>query len=181
MLNKLFRMLLYISSYSPLLLLIFINNLPDFTWTSIKQVLLENKWFWVISFVIITLANIALFLWLRSMKREANSKGRKSSPNNLTTIDNEILSYFVTYIVPLLSLNIKSGPSILMNVLLIILLGIYFVNNNALHFNIMLIIFGYHIYTNNQNHIFISKKELYEINDELLEADQIGTSQIFYI
>ncbi len=153
----------------------------DLTWKAAYKTLVNNIFFWKVVFLAVLFSSMALIFWLIAIKKESASDGRKYSVDNLKEIDVEVLNYFVTYIVPLLSLDISSKTSILVNFLFIVLLGIYFVRNNALHFNIMLILLGYHIYTNDKDHIIISKRTLYEIKNNALKADQIGTSQIFYI
>lgn len=182
--NLLFRTLNFFSSYIPLIILIFINAMEKLSLCEVERVFLLNSKFWIISLIISIISFFAILLWISSMKKEAKSNGKKytyKNFNNLKSKDADVLNYFATYIIPLLSLDIESQPSILMNLLLIIIVGIYFIRNNALHYNILLIIFGYYIYSDENDYIIITRKKLYEIKNNSLEADQIGTSNIFFI
>ena len=67
------------------------------------------------------------------------------------------------------------------NVMIIALVGIYFVQNNVLHFNPLLLLASYHIYSDSVDHIIISRCDKYTIKNKGLKADQFGSSNIFYI
>ena len=92
-----------------------------------------------------------------------------------------MLNFFVTYIIPILSLEPNSLPSIVMNLILIIIEGIYFVGNNAVCYNVMLILMGYHIYAFGNNNIVITRLSNSELVFNKRRAKQVGTTNIYYI
>lgn len=179
--NLLFKILLLFSSYIPIIIMIFLNNLKSFNLYEIINVYNRNSCFWNLCLILSFISIIVLFLWLKILKKDAKSSTKLYELGSLDNNDGEVLNYFVTYIIPLLSLKVNETPSIIMNLLLILIEGIYFIKNNALHFNPLLLIFGYHVYTDTNNNIVISKKKLFTIKNENLKADQFGTSNIFYI
>ncbi|WP_206748192.1 hypothetical protein, partial [Staphylococcus pseudintermedius] len=66
-----------------------------------------------------------------------NTKPIKVELHELKLNEYEIINYFITYLIPILTLDPSRWTSILSNGILIILVGIYFVRNNLLSFNIM--------------------------------------------
>lgn len=158
-----------------------LDNMKSMSVDEIKRVYNINPTFWIGSIVLTFVSSLALAFWLKQMKIEATTTKHKSKLGNLQSHEGEVMNYFSSYIIPILSLDIGSNTSIIMNMILIIIIGVYFVRNNNLQYNILLLIIGYHIYSDDVNNIVISKKKLYDINNKRLEAEQIGTSNIFYI
>jgi len=179
--NLIFKISIFISSYTPLIVMIFLQNMNQFTLNEIERVFMLNKYFWIFLFLMMLFSIIVLVFWLSSMKKDAEKRSRTYKLKNIKSHDGEVLNYFLTFIVPILSLDISSWPSIVMNLLLIIIEAVYFIRNNNLHFNVLLIVMGYRIYTDSMNNIIISKKDIYEIKNYSLEADQFGETKIFYI
>jgi len=140
-----------------------------------------NPWFWNTVFFLVFISLIALLVWLHVMQKETKSDGKEFNLKKITSHDSEIMNYFVTYLIPILSLEITSLSSILMNLIFIFSVGVFFVRNNTLHYNILLILLGYHVYSDELNNIIISRKKLHEITNKALKADQMGTSNIYYI
>lgn len=181
MINTWFKIFLYISSYIPLAAMIYLKSMRSLSISSLVSVYRSNEFFWIILLGFLIIASLALLFWLRSMKNEAASKGKKYKLGQLKSNDGEVMNYFISYIIPIVSLDITSEPSILMNLTLIIVIGIFFVRNNNLHYNVLLIVLGFHVYSDDIDNVIISRKKLHEINNKSLKADQIGTSNIFYI
>jgi hypothetical protein len=65
----------------------------------------------------------------------------KANTNNQDTI-----SYLVTYIVPFIGLSFDSRASIVANTLLVIFIGVLYIQSNMIYLNPMLTILGYHLY-----------------------------------
>lgn len=184
--GKLFKWSLYLSSYSPLLLMLFLNEYSHIdeeysVLEKIKTVFILNPLFWILSAGIIIVSSIILGLWLVSMKNEAKSRGKTYNLGALKSGDGDVLSYFITYLIPVLSLRVSSVSSILMNMILVVIVGAYFVSNNTLHFNVVLLLFGYHVYYDNNDNVVITRRSKQEIHNKALRANQIGTSSIFFI
>lgn len=131
--------------------------------------------------IIGALSLVVLILWLYLMKKESEDKTQpKYALKNIKKYDSDILIYFLTSIVLILTLKPTSLPSIVMNMLLIVIEGIYFISNNVLYCNVLLIMMGYHIYSaEDETKIIITKKDKESLN--FLRCTQIGTSNIFYI
>lgn len=177
------KIFLFLSSYIPLFVMIFLNSMNQISMTSIVETWNLNPAFWTI-FLVISIFSVVIFrLWLRRMKK--TFKGKSSiSISNLTLNDSEVLNFFVTFIVPIISLKPDSWPSVISNLILLIIEGIFFISNNTLYFNILLILSGYHIYSfvsgNSSKNIVIIKGSLkgQAFND--VKAVEYGTTNIYY-
>ncbi|TPR12621.1 hypothetical protein [Apilactobacillus timberlakei] len=180
-LNILFKCFIFISSYIPIFIMIFLNNLKKFNSVEFKNTVNMNRNFWISLLLISVISLITLFLWLIIITSISRKKDKTSKIDKLKSYDSEILNYFITYIIPILSLKPDSYPSIVMNAILLFIEGIYFISNNALQYNIVLIIFGYHIYTFQNDHIIITRKKKSEIEFCDLKAAQIATTNFYYI
>ena len=179
--NALFKTFMFSSSYIPVLFMIFLNEMEALNYKSFVKVFEMNTIFWIVSLIVSILSTGAMWLWLRTMKKDALESSKLYKMENLKSYENEVLTYFVTFIIPIQTLKVNSYPSILMNIILISIVGIYFIKNNMLHFNPLLIILGYHIYSDDDENIIITRKDKYTIKNDNLEADQVGTSNIYYI
>jgi hypothetical protein len=177
----LFKWIIYVSSYIPVFIMIFLNNLKSFSLKDIANLWNTNTIFWISVLLISFTSLVVLIIWLLSMRIASKSKQRKYKIEKINPNDSEVLNFFVTFIIPILSLKPDSYPSIVMNLLLLIIEGIFFVSNNALYFNVLLIIFGFHVYTFDSNNIIITRRKKDELDFEDSKASQIGTTNIFYI
>lgn len=179
MVGVIFKAIVFFSSYIPIFVMIFLNNMNSFSRKSFQETWKENPVLWITMIIISIVTLIVLFLWIEYLKKEAkNTTKQKYKLEDLQKYDSEVLNFFVTFIIPILSLKPESWPSIVMNSILVIIEGIYYISNNALYFNVILIMLGYHIYTFKDDNIVISRKK----EDQLFsrEASQMGTTNIFY-
>lgn len=159
--TKFYKWLLFISSYAPLYLLLAINNY-DFKLTPVayfKTVLSSDPklYFWI---VIVTLF-IVSFVAVGYFKLISLNDSR--SLIGLKPMNESVLSYLITYVIPLTAMNVSSTNSLVVNGLLFMIIGIVYVNSDLLYLNILLILFGYRVYNDPSNNVIItnySKDEL---------------------
>ncbi len=175
-----FKWIIFVSSYVPVFIMIFLNNLKKFNLKEFCKTWNLNQVFWIILTSVSIISVVILFVWLIILKTESKNKD-SFNIEKLNAYDSEVLNYFVTFIIPILSLKPDSLPSIIMNLLLLLVEGIYFVSNNALYYNVLLIIFGYHIYTFGNDNIVVTRKKRSDLSFSESKASQIGTTNIFYL
>lgn len=73
----------------------------------------------------------------------------------------------MTYLTPMLSLELKNESTLVINLSLFILIGILYVKNNLVYLNPMLSLFGYYIYEwdyEGTRRIIITNLELSQLN-----------------
>lgn len=170
----LFKICIYISNYIPLFFLIFIkqleNGYPDIS----PNVLFLSHWvLWVSLILISILSSLSLLIWL---KFQNNSE---EIPSHLEMKNLDILNYFITYLIPLLSLDIYNIYSLILNFVLFIIIGIYQIKSNALEMNLILILLGYNVFTGNKGKIFITKLSIDDLYNNHFKVSQIGSTKFF--
>src|SRR5699024_10321048 len=104
---------IYICNYIPLFLLIFLNEIKkaEDDHRSMYSVVLEFKIYWVILLIVSVISITFLLLkWIR------NAQSSDEIPGELKIINTDILNYFVTYLIPLLSLDLANVYSISINI-----------------------------------------------------------------
>lgn len=133
------RIIMFISSYCPLYILILIlhkSKLPKNTTTAIV--------------VLILISIISLFIFLRG-------KGTKVTViNNLENPDDTVLSYIMTYLIPLINNGDNLKEMYIVNSFLFLLIGYVYIRLNLIYLNPLWAIFGYLIYRNDNREIIIT-------------------------
>ncbi|WP_239750440.1 hypothetical protein [Mammaliicoccus sp. H-M34] len=167
--GALFKAALYISSYIPLFGLIYIKQAEEHK-VGLMKVFFINKTFWVIIIIISIISLLLLIIWLIG---EGKSKRKY---NEIEALNVEVLNYFITYLIPMLSLDVSNNYSILMNGILFMLIGLVHIRSNMYHMNILLLVIGYKVYKTKSGHILISKIELEDETCEL-NVKPIGVSK----
>ena len=112
-----FKWILYFSSYVPVFFMIFLKNLKAFTGKEFQKTWNLNSNFWIILIVMSVLTLIALIFWLIILKKETEIKTKSIEVSKYVLKDSEVLNFFVTYIIPILSLGGKGVISVLSNVM----------------------------------------------------------------
>lgn len=129
----------FISSYIPLFVLIIINNWQHLLVNLTSKISL-GVLLLLMAYGISTLL-IYFFGKSTAMMVSANEKINKS-PND------SLINYLMAYIVPLSTFNICSFfPSVLVNVILFIVIGILYIRLNLVALNPILTLFGYVAYS----------------------------------
>ena len=170
----LFKICLYISNYIPLFFLVFIKQLENgYPSITAKNLFLEHSALWIILIAVSILSFLSLLKWL---KPQSSSE---EIPCNLETKNLDILNYFVTYLIPLLSLDVNNEYSLLLNFILFIIIGIYHVKSDSLEMNLVLLLLGYNVFIGNKGKVFITKLSIEYIYNNEPEVFQIGSTKFF--
>lgn len=182
MLSKIFKILLFWSSYIPIFIMVFLANLHDFSKASIRALLSANPALWIALVVIIILSLIANDWWLSSMEVEFEESSK--DPIDISTWKLEspnITSFLILCIVPVLTLKPESSPTIVMNLIIMLIMSVYAVRNNVGYYNFWLVLEGYHTYTFDGK-VIISKYKRGDLPFRNAEkAIQIGTTNVYYV
>ena len=130
MASTLSRVVLFLSSYSPLFLIVGLLNSSD-------------AWVTLVFFGIAFGSIIVLFLFLRTY--------REITPYSVTlksvsSRDSDAMSYIVTYLLPFLGISFKEVLSAVSFVIFIVVIGIIYVSSNMVYINPILSFRGYHLF-----------------------------------
>ena len=92
-----------------------------------------------------------------------------------------ITNLLLMCIVPVLTLKPESSPTIVMNLIIMLIMSVYAVRNNVGYYNFWLMFEGYHTYTFNGK-VIISKYKRGDLPFRNAEkAIQIGTTNVYFI
>ncbi|MBP1950279.1 hypothetical protein [Virgibacillus litoralis] len=167
MITNTFKTLLFISSFLPLYFILMVK-FYDFD-KPFKCNLVENT----IPYSVLTLLIvISIVTFLYFLFCELNEEEEFEDIEN---IDSEILSYFITYIVPLTTLKVDQINGVLVNILLFIVIGVFYVKSNIFYLNILFTFSNFNVYTDKDKKIIISKKKAQKINElGLVKVRKVG-------
>lgn len=145
----------------------------------ISRQFIENRSYFAILLVLIIISIIQLVILLLG-----NGKEAKPLPGKMTISPESeaLMNYVVTYITPILSLEIGDIPSIIANATLFIIIGLIYVGSSVTFLNPLLGILGYKIFAVSDfpgAHHLISKLSFDDLekarnNQELVRQFRIG-------
>lgn len=142
---------------------------------SLKYNLIEHEVaYWIlIGLIIISVVTFFYFLFCK-MNREENF-------GNVESANSEVLTYFITYIVPLTTLKEDDINSIIINLILFFVIGVFYVSENQFYLNVLFKFTGFNVYQDENKNIIISKKPLNKIrNKPHVKVKRLG-NKVFLI
>lgn len=125
------RLLLFLTSYFPMLLIAAILLCP------------KHMWIALISLLLGLVGVVGVLIYLHNVQKIAPHTVKISSHQRR---DSDTVSYFVTYLLTFLAVPMEGWERIVAFFVFFALLGFIYVNSNLLHVNPMLNILGYRIY-----------------------------------
>ncbi|CDA09748.1 hypothetical protein [Intestinibacter bartlettii] len=166
------RIRMFISSYFPLYVILLIlyrdKILSIIHYTNI-----------ITSIFIITLVAlciISIFVCI-NLKR---TKGNENHIfNEIQKTEDTIISYMMTYIVPILSIDLQDSNTLIMNIILYILIGFMYVRLSLIYLNPLFLMCGYYIYKSENEAVIISNIsyiELRSLNGFRLKSTSLGNN-----
>lgn len=170
---------LYLSSFFPLFILLFIQNVKirdsfgnlltrkNFLHSFFEKGMWSPEsffWYAVFFFLIASLVSIVSFFafYVKAEGISGNLLG-----GNFERADT--LGYIVTYIVPLTAMDISSVRSLVINFLLFFIIGIFYIKNNQFFMNPIFNLLGYNILSSDSGCVYVTKispREMKEIAKE---------------
>jgi hypothetical protein len=150
------HVLLYVSSYTPLIAIMIIRGTFGcyiYSWTA---------------GAISGIALAALFLYFRGAQRRTSSRLGVVTVSRRNT---EAMGYIVTYLVPFLNVELGSLSNAVSLLLLFVVIGVVYVNSNMIHTNPLLNVFGYHVYEvregGGDSNILVTRRRYVRAGDQI--------------
>lgn len=160
------RWLFFLSSYIPLYVLLI---LKDFDFSNLKRnITLVN----IVLFSLSMLSGLMIYLLLSTKDAES------VSANRISVKREEILSYYITYLIPLLTFEPTKINSIIVTTIVFFTIGILYTTNGLLYWNPTLSLVRYKLYSLDSGAILLSKKSEVDLARAINEKDQILAKQI---
>jgi hypothetical protein len=173
----LFRIGLYVSSFFPLYVLLIINNYKYFSsWKEMKKLFLFKDF--LPSIFICILIFLILFSFLALVVIMKINLNEKQQFQGVCKTEDNLLNYVVTYLVPILSIDITKANSLMVNLGLFSLLGFIYVKNSLVYLNPLFLFFKYNVFRTGNNEVIISNYDIYELKN--LEGERIRTRVLSY-
>lgn len=174
--KRIFKWLLFISSYVPLYILIALDNY-NFKLSPMsyfKSVMQSNQllifWVVVICLILLSILAISYFSWI--------SLNDERTLTKLTPLNESVLSYLITYVIPLTAMDITSVNSLVVNSILFLVIGIVYVNSDLVYLNVILIIMGYRIYTDGAENVIITNYSKNDIKISIVEESSLPCREV---
>ncbi|WP_274307267.1 hypothetical protein [Solibacillus daqui] len=158
------KILFYLSSFIPLYFLLFIQNiqirdgngklltLKGF-FSQFFQTSTSVSFFWLGLLILSLLSLFGVFLFFFVYTK---TEGRIGEIKDTEFVREDTLGYIVTYIVPLITMDIQSNRSLVINLILFIIIGTFYVRNDQLFMNPLYNICGYNVFSAEEQ-IYITK------------------------
>lgn len=162
--RKIQKILFYLSSFIPLYLLLFIQNIQIrdekgklLTFKGFFSQFINTStsvsffWMGLLILSLLSLFGVFLFFFVYS-----KTEGRIGEIKDTEFVREDTLGYIVTYIVPLITMDIQSNRSLVINLILFIIIGTFYVRNDQLFMNPLYNICGYNVFSAEEQ-IYITK------------------------
>lgn len=187
------KIFLYLSSFFPLFILLVIQNIKirnDEDWYNMNEFVNQffvnglyapESIFWIVVIIFIISSIISIVIFILGF---VNASGDEASLIGENFERADTLGYIVTYIVPLISMNISSYRSLLINFSLFFIIGIFYIKNNQFFMNPLFNVMGYNILSSDGGCIYVTKlspREMKEIANEKSKVLQIFIADDIYI
>lgn len=147
MYTKLARWIWFFSSYMPLYFLLVLNNLDlkkingKYRLKSICMAWREHRVFNLVLVVcgVLSIVVLCMMSYLESNEQLVGTAKAIKNRNG------DILDYFITYLFPVLSMDIEKINSVMVNLLIFLIIGMIYVKGEMLHWNPTLFFLHYEI------------------------------------
>lgn len=165
------KWMMFISSYFPLYIMLLILHFDKY------DSICEIKRVKVIIYLIVMIICISISL-VSLVFLKVSSGNKKLIINELERPDDTIISYMMTYIIPILTTDLVNRGEIIVNIILFLLIGYLYIRLNLLYLNPLWSIFGYLAYRINSDVVVITN-----INYNELKLKRNSNKEIygFYI
>ncbi|MFL2072011.1 hypothetical protein ACEN32_06870 [Marinilactibacillus psychrotolerans] len=120
----------------------------------------SSTWFFIILFLLIVISVVVLIKFF-------SLKGYKSTEVSLySQVGEDIMSYVVTYLTPLLSIDIDDSGILIVNLILFGIIGIVYTKNNLIYLNPVFIVLGYNVLRdNNTQGLIITNYSVWDLRE----------------
>lgn len=149
------RLRMFISSYFPLYAILLILYWSKFnTINKVKTIIRFNDTKTsIFILILILLIVISIITCIDLIRAKGNENHQFSSIENT---GDTMISYIMTYIVPILSIDISDNKTLIINVILYVLIGFMYIKLSLIYLNPLWLMCGYYIYKSENDTIIIS-------------------------
>ena len=188
-----YKILMFLSSYTPLFLILLLKalsqiteNIQPFNWVEILEYVTSNiinDIVIIMIILVIIVPNIILEFILRDTKHTTNPKDLEVT--SVKKMNHIYMEYLIAYIIPFLSFNFSNFFDMIALLILLLTICLIYINSDLLYINIIFNLRGYNLYKivdeQNNEYMTLSKKKPIEINDILKVRDISESNEKFVL
>lgn len=142
------RLLMFCSSYVPLILIFSIRNYDNYRYFTISGIIVS---------ILLTIILLLVMIVFRQLGRATITLSKINYKSS------DLFPYMFSYVLPFLNLNLGSYMDLITIGIFFIMLAAIYINSNMIHINPMLSLFGYKIFevidTNNNAFVLITREQ----------------------
>lgn len=176
---------MFITSYVPLYFILIIKHIDtdklNFTLVGIKSFFAGSKtdvFFWSFIIIAFIMSIITLLTFKFVFTRGGSLKNLNLKISDISNLQDSEMSYLLTYVVPLASINnTEDSKAMITNLILFILIGLMYTKNNLIYLNPAFSIVGYTVFKASQK-VYITKISRTEMNNIVLHKEEVFVSEL---
>lgn len=166
------RIRMFISSYFPLYVILLILYRDKI----LSIIHFKNIITSIFIIILISCCIISIFVCIDLKRTEGNENHVFSE---IQKTEDTIISYMMTYIVPILSIDLNDSNTLIINVILYILIGFMYIKLSLIYLNPLFLMCGYYIYKSENETVIISNIsyiQLRSLNGFRLKSTSLGNN-----
>lgn len=176
---------MFITSYIPLYFILVIKYLNfseiKFSQKSFISFFTGNKidlFFWLFIILMFMISIITLVTFKLVFTKKGSNQRLDTKINDVSNLQDSEMSYLLTYVVPLASINNTSdSKALLTNLILFFLIGLMYTRNNLVYLNPAFSLVGYTVFRINQK-IYITKVSKTALDSIISHNDKVYVSEL---
>lgn len=149
------RLKMFISSYFPLYAILLILYYDKFNSVEKIKQIIKFKDIIISTFIIILIVFLVISI-ITCIDLKRTKGNEKHNFENIENTGDTLISYMMTYIVPILSIDLSDDKTLIINLILYVLIGFMYVKLNLIYLNPLWLFFGYYIYKAENDIVIIS-------------------------
>lgn len=143
------KSIMFISSYFPLYIMLLILHFDEYN--SFYKLKNTKVLIFIFTMLICLIVSIVSLILLK-----ISEGSKKLKIDEIERPDDTIISYMMTYIIPILTTNFMNNSEVLVNIILFLLIGYLYIKLNLLYLNPLWSMFGYLSYRVNSDTVIIT-------------------------
>lgn len=167
-----FKWLMFISSYLPLYVLVIIINFPQITTLRFITSPVSTYLFLLIILFFMLISIVVLFYILFKKTNRTTPVGYYKK------LDDNLISYIMTYLIPLLSIDIYNIYSITVNIILFLMIGLIYTKNDLVYLNPLFSLVGFYVYKTDADIYIITKMKITQLDNMREKGIEVGSLRL---
>lgn len=147
---------MFISSYFPLYIMLIILHYEKLN--EISKLLRKKQMFFCLTIAVCIVISVVSVVFLK-----LSCGNTPLRINEIERPDDTVISYMMTYIIPIMTTNFLNNGEVVVNIILFLLIGYLYIRLNLLYLNPLWSMFGYLSYRANSDVIIITNIKFSEI------------------